>query len=93
MVNQETDQNHMDGTSFRGNYSFLNLALCTVTFDLYFIHLNGCRGNYSRGKLYAEIRYSKIEQKQHKFWRIISEIYFNFISVMHNMHIWAGAEL
>ena len=49
--------------SFRGNYSFLNLALFTVTFDLYFINLNSCRGNYSREetiqgrKLFAEIRY------------------------------------
>ena len=34
--------------SFRGNYSFLNLALCNVTFDLYFIDLNSCHGNYSR---------------------------------------------
>ena len=49
--------------SFRGNYSFLNLALFTVTFDLYFINLNSCRVNYSREetiqgrKLYEEIRY------------------------------------
>ena len=53
----------ISANSFRGNYSFLNLALCTVTFDLYFINLNSCRGNYSREetiqgrKLFAEIRY------------------------------------
>ena len=46
--------------SFRGNYSFSNL-----TFDLYFINLNNCRGNYSKEetiqgrKLFAEIRYIK----------------------------------
>ena len=51
--------------SFCGNYSFLNLALFTVTFDLYYINLNSCRGNYSREetiqgrKLFAEIQYSK----------------------------------
>ena len=38
----------ISANSFRGNYSFLNLALFTVTFDLYFINLNSCRGNYSR---------------------------------------------
>ena len=53
----------ISANSFRGNYSFLNLALFTVTFDLYFINLNSCRGNYSREesiqgrKLFAEIRY------------------------------------
>ena len=53
---------HISENSFRGNYSFLNLALFTVTFDLYFINLNSCRGNYSREetiqgrKLFAEIR-------------------------------------
>ena len=42
---------------------FLNLALFTVIFDLYFINLNSGRGNYSREetiqgrKLFAEIRY------------------------------------
>ena len=54
----------ISANSFRGNYSFLNLALCTVTFDLYFINLNCCRGNYSREetiqgrKLFAEIQYA-----------------------------------
>ena len=54
----------ISANSFRGNYSFLNLALFTVTFDLYFINLNSCRGNYSREetiqgrKLFAEIRYA-----------------------------------
>ena len=38
----------ISANSFRGNYCFLNLALFTVTFDLYFINLNSCRGNYSR---------------------------------------------
>ena len=53
----------ISANSFRGNYSFLNLALFTVTFDLYFINLNSCSGNYSREetiqgrKLFAEIRY------------------------------------
>ena len=52
----------ISANSFRGNYSFLNLALFTVTFDIYFINLNSCRGNYSREetiqgrKLFAEIR-------------------------------------
>ena len=51
--------------SFRRNYSFLNLALFTVSFDLFFINLNSCCGNYSREKtiqglkLFAEIRYPK----------------------------------
>ena len=55
----------ISANSFRGNYSFLNLALFTVTFDLYFINLNSCRGNYSKEetiqgrKLFAEIRYVK----------------------------------
>ena len=54
----------ISANSFRGNYSFLNLALFTVTFDLYFINLNSCRGTYSREetiqgrKLFAEIRYT-----------------------------------
>ena len=45
--------------SFRGNYSFLNLTLCTVTF----VHSTYSCGNYSREqtiqgrKLFAEIRY------------------------------------
>ena len=38
----------ISANSFRGNYFFLNLALFTVTFNLYFINLNSCRGNYSR---------------------------------------------
>ena len=52
----------ISANSFRGNYSFLNLALFTVTFDLYFINLNSSRRNYSREetiqgrKLFAEIR-------------------------------------
>ena len=54
----------ISANSFLGNYSFLNLALFTVTFDLYYINLNSYRGNYSREetiqgrKLFAEIRYS-----------------------------------
>ena len=58
-------QYRISANSFRGNYSFLNLALFTVTFDLYFINLNSCRGNYSREetiqgrKLFAEIRYTR----------------------------------
>ena len=40
----------ISANSFRGNYSFLNLVLFTVTFDLYFINLNSCRGNYSRAE-------------------------------------------
>ena len=45
--------------SFRGNYSFLNQTLCTVTFD----HSTYRCGNYSREetikgrKLFAEIQY------------------------------------
>ena len=57
--------NHSKGTycissySFRGNYSFLNLTLCTVTFG----NSTYMCGNYSRKetiqgpKLYEEIRY------------------------------------
>ena len=37
----------ISANSFRGNYSFLNLALFTVTFDLYLINLNSWSGNYS----------------------------------------------
>ena len=53
----------ISANSFRGNYSFLNLALFTVTFDRYYINLNSCGRNYSREetiqgrKLFAEIRY------------------------------------
>ena len=35
---------HISANSFRGNYSFLNLTLCTVTFD----HSTYRCGNYSR---------------------------------------------
>ena len=50
---------HISAYSFRGNYSFLNLTLCTVTFGN---STQRC-GNYSREetiqgrKLYEEIRY------------------------------------
>ena len=50
---------------FRGNYSFLNLTLCTVTFA----HSTYRCGNYSREetiqgrKLYEEIRYMFCDQK------------------------------
>ena len=49
----------ISANSFRGNYSFLNLTLCTVTFD----HRTYRCGNYSREetiqgrKVFAEIRY------------------------------------
>ena len=49
----------ISANSFRGNYSFLNLTLCTVTFD----HSTYRCENYSREetiqvrKLFAEIRY------------------------------------
>ena len=52
--------------SFRGNYSFLNLTLCTVTFD----HSTYRCGNYSREetiqgrKLYEEIRYVVFRKKK-----------------------------
>ena len=52
--------------SFRGNYSFLNLTLCTVTFG----NSTYRCGNYSREetiqgrKLYEEMRYSIFE----RFW-------------------------
>ena len=48
---------HISANSFCGNYSFLNLTLCTVTFD----HSTYRFGNYSREeiiqgqKLFAEI--------------------------------------
>ena len=50
----------ISANSLRGNYSFLKLTLCTVTFD----HSTYRCGNYSREetiqgrKLFAEIRYS-----------------------------------
>ena len=56
-VGQET-MYRISANSFRGNYSFLNLTLCTVTFD----HSTYRCGNYSREetiqgrKLYEEIR-------------------------------------
>merc|ERR1711956_76215 len=49
----------ISANSFRGNYSFLNLTLCNVTFK----HSTYRCGNYSREetiqgrKLFAEIRY------------------------------------
>ena len=49
----------ISANSFRGNYSFFNLTLCTVTFD----HSTYRFGNYSREetiqgrKLFVEIRY------------------------------------
>ena len=49
----------ISANSFRGNYSFLKLTLCTVTFD----HSTYRCGNYSREetiqgrKLFAEIQY------------------------------------
>ena len=48
----------ISANSFRGNYSFLNLTLCTVTF----VHITYRCGNYLREetiqgwKLFAEIR-------------------------------------
>ena len=44
---------HISANSFRGNYSFLNLTLFTVTFG----NSTYRCGNYSRGKLFPEIRY------------------------------------
>ena len=44
----------ISANSFRGNYSFLNLTLFTMTFDLYFIKLNSCCGNYSREETIRE---------------------------------------
>ena len=38
----------ISANSFRGNYSFLNLALFTVTFDQKVSKKNSFRGNYSR---------------------------------------------
>ena len=76
----------ISANSFRGNYSFLNLALCTVTFDLYFINLNSCRGNYSREetiqgrKLFAEIRY--LVEKFRRF------ILGKFVKTCHELDHW-----
>ena len=58
----------ISANSFRGNYSFFNLTLCTVTFD----HSTYRCGNYSREetiqgrKLFAEIQYitSKLMPKR-----------------------------
>ena len=52
----------ISANSFRGNYSFLNLTLCSVTFG----HSTYRCGNYSRKesiqgrKLFAEIRYLNV---------------------------------
>ena len=52
---------HISANSFRGNYPFLNLTLCTVTFG----NSTFMCGNYSREetiqglKLYEEIRYTE----------------------------------
>ena len=68
----------ISANSFRGNYSFLNSALFTVTFDLYLINLNSCRGKYSREetiqgrKLFAEIRYLKKSTFQFCFPGLLS---------------------
>jgi hypothetical protein len=57
----------ISANSFRGNYSFLNLTLCTVTFDY---STYRC-GNYLREetiqgrKLFAEIRYMKLMKAGH----------------------------
>ena len=54
----------ISANSFRGNYSFLNLTLCTVTFG---VSTYRC-GNYSREetiqrrKLFAEIQYFQSTQ-------------------------------
>ena len=61
MIQLETFPKYrISANSFRGNYSFLNLTLCTVTFG----HSTYRCGNYSREetiqgrKLFAEIRYA-----------------------------------
>ena len=42
----------ISANSFRGNYSFLNLTLCTVTFGLQYIQVRKLfkGGNYSRAE-------------------------------------------
>ena len=81
LLNDKIHNYRISANSFHGNYSFLNLALFTVTFDLYFINLNSCRGNYSREetiqgrKLFAEIRYVCYIQL---VWE--NETYFHYLS-------------
>ena len=59
MVPSKKYRYRISANSFRGNYSFLNLTLCTVTFG----NSTYRCGNYSREetiqgrKLFAEIRY------------------------------------
>jgi hypothetical protein len=55
----QINEYRISANSYRGNYSFLNLTLCTVTFDVT-VH-TGAETIQGR-KLFAEIRY---EQKLH----------------------------
>ena len=57
--NQSFSKYRISANSFRGNYSFLDLTLCTVTFDL---STYRC-GNYSRAET---IRGNRSYQKMSK---------------------------
>ena len=78
----------ISANSFRGNYSFLNLALCTVTF----VHsIYRCR-NYSREeiiqgqKLFAEIRYfENMRAGFHMRWQ--KSLWFVTPKTMHEENI------
>ena len=87
---------HMSSYSFRGNYSFLNLTLCTVTFG----NITYRCGNYSREKtiqgrkLYEEIRYALAVMITFRnlLWVKVLGFYFqnwlfgpNFASIMPNL--------
>ena len=77
----------ISANSFRGKYSFLNLALFTVTLDLYFINLNSCRGNYSKEetiqgqKLFAEIQYSAFTMNQG--YNLLGDGIWGWVSQIH----------
>ena len=65
--------------SFRGNYSFLNLTLCTVTF----VHSTYRCGNYSseetiqRRKLFAKTRYLVLAYSNYSIIRISNDVIFS----------------
>ena len=85
-VSRDSSRNsyRISANSFHGNYSFLNLNLCTVTFG----HSTYRCGNYSREetiqgrKLFAEIRYSL--NSSLKFFIIIFSVtnQLNFIKFL-----------
>ena len=76
----------ISANSFRENYSFLNLALCTVTFGY---STYRC-GNYSREetiqlrKLFVEIRYPKMFKTSNVYFnKSVKAIFFAFNHFLH----------